>query len=118
MIFEHRSQPPIPRRAFLVRLLRQIGYAAVLVAGSLVIGMAGYHWIAGFAWVDAFLDASMLLGGMGPVGTLPSSPAKIFAGMFALYAGLLFVVVSALFLTPILHRVMHHFHWEKKNARR
>ena len=76
--------------------------------------MAGYHWIAHFSWVDSFLNACMLLGGMGPVGDtpLPNVSAKIFAGLFALYAGLVFLASAALLLTPVFHRVLHRFHWE------
>jgi hypothetical protein len=65
----------------------QGGYATTLVAASVFIGLVGYHWIAGFSWVDSFLNACMLLGGMGPVGELNGTGAKIFAGIFALYSG-------------------------------
>jgi len=74
--------------------------------------MAGYHWIAGFSWIDAFENSAMLLGGMGPVGNPRSDAAKLFAGIFALYAGLVFLAVEVLLLTPIFHRVLHRFHWE------
>ena len=94
------------------RILRQGGYAAVLVGGSVLLGMAGYHWIAGYAWIDAFLNACMLLGGMGPMGDLHGDAAKLFAGLFALYSGLVFLVVTGLALTPVFHHVLHRFHWE------
>ena len=74
--------------------------------------MCGFHWFAGFSWVDAFVDSSMLLGGMGPVGQLHANGAKIFAGTFALYAGLVFLIATALLLTPVFHRILHYFHWE------
>lgn len=76
--------------------------------------MAGYRWIAHFSWIDSFLNACMLLGGMGPVSDtpLPNDRAKIFAGIFALYAGLVFLASAALLLTPVFHRVLHRFHWE------
>lgn len=93
---------------------RQLAYAGELVLLSLLIGMAGYHWLAQFSWVDAFLNASMLLGGMGPVGDLPNDRSKVFAGLFALYSGLVFLAVTALLLTPVVHRVLHRFHWEAK----
>lgn len=93
-------------------MARQGGYAAMLISGSVFVGMAGYHWIARFSWVDSFVNACMLLGGMGPVGDLTGNPAKIFAGIFALYAGLVFLAVTALILTPVLHRVIHRFHWD------
>jgi hypothetical protein len=112
IIFEHKLQPPISPRAFALRMARQGGYASMLIAGSVIVGVAGYHWVAGFTWVDSFLNACMLLGGMGPVGDLPNSAAKIFAGVFALYAGLVFVVVAGLLLAPMFHRVIHRFHWD------
>jgi len=112
IIFEHRLQPPLSPRAFARRMVRQGGYGTLLIAGSVLIGMIGYHMIAGLGWVDSFLNASMLLGGMGPVSELTGNAAKIFAGLFALYAGLVFVVVSGLLLAPMLHRVIHRFHWD------
>jgi hypothetical protein len=108
---------PVPRTPpsatrFARHVARQAGYAFVLVAVSLLIGMAGYHWVAGYRWIDAFLNASMLLGGMGPVGELRTDGAKLFAGTFALYSGLVFLAVTALGLTPVFHWVLHRFHWE------
>jgi len=97
-------------------LWRQSGYAGALIAFSLAVGMVGYHLFAGSEWVDAFLNAAMLLGGMGPVGTLDTTGAKIFAGIFALYAGLVFLVVTALVLSPVFHHALHRFHWEKSRA--
>ena len=82
----------------------------LLLLLSLGLGMVGYRVTEGLPWLDAFLNTAMLLGGMGPVD-LPKTPGgKLFAGMFALYAGLLFIVCAALVLTPIIHRVLHHFH--------
>jgi len=107
----HRLQPP-SRRTFMRHLAQHGGYAAALVVASLALGMAGYHWVAGLSWVDAFQNAAMLLGGMGPVGAVSSSAGKIFAGVFALYAGLVFLAVTALALAPVFHHVLHRFHWE------
>ena len=102
-----------PSRHKLIRhIARQAGYAAGLITASLAIGMAGYHWIARFSWIDAFEDSAMLLGGMGPVGTVANPTGKLFAGVFALYAGLVFLVVAALMLTPVFHYALHRFHWE------
>lgn len=112
--FEHKTDPPLPRRAFFARLARHGGYAAMLTAASLLIGMSGYHWIAGQSWVDSFLNASMLLGGMGPVGVLTNTAGKVFAGLFALYAGVIFLFVAAIMLAPVFHRVLHKFHWERE----
>lgn len=111
-MYEHHSQRPISNPAFVRRLGLHGGYALGLIAASIVIGMIGYHWLARQSWVDSFLNTCMLLGGMGPVGDLPNATAKIFAGLFALYAGLLFLVVAILLLTPVFHRVLHRFHWE------
>jgi hypothetical protein len=95
-------------------MLRHTGYATWLVAFSLAIGMLGYHLFDQLPWTDAFVDASMLLGGMGPVNPLRGAGAKLFAGVFALYAGLVFVVLAGIMLAPMLHRVLHAFHAEAK----
>lgn len=113
MNYEHRSQRPISRQHFLRRLARHGAWAALLVAVSAVGGTIGYHAF-GYRWIDAFLNASMLLGGMGPVGDLPSDGAKLFASLFALYSGLVFLVVAGLLMAPVFHRVLHRFHFEEK----
>jgi hypothetical protein len=81
-----------------------------LLAVSLVVGMAGYHLFEKLHWVDAFLNTAMLLGGMGPVDPPKTEAGKIFAGFYALYAGLVVITVAAIMVTPIFHRVLHHFH--------
>jgi hypothetical protein len=93
-------------------MARHGGAVAALVAGSIAVGTLGYHWLGQIGWIDAFLNTCMLLGGMGPIGELHSTSGKLFASAFALYAGLVFLVSGAVLLTPILHRVMHKFHWE------
>jgi len=95
-------------------MLRHGGYGTALVAVSIAIGMLGYHFFDHLAWVDAFVDTSMLLGGMGPVNPLQGNVAKVFAGMFALYAGLVFLALTGIMLAPVLHRVLHAFHAETK----
>ncbi len=112
MLYEHRNEPPLPQGHFLRRLARHGFWGGLIVAASLAIGVAGYHWLAGFTWVDSLLNASMLLGGMGPVGDLPNDAAKIFASFFALYSGVVFLVLAGLLLAPVFHRVLHRFHWE------
>jgi hypothetical protein len=114
--YEHRHQPLVSRRLFVRRMTRQGLVGGRIVLLSLFIGMAGYHWLADLSWVDAFLNASMLLGGMGPVAELHSTSAKIFAGVYALYAGVVFLVLAAILLGPVFHRVLHHFHWEADQA--
>jgi hypothetical protein len=97
---------------FRARLIRHGAIAGLLVLASLAIGMAGYMGFEKLSAVDAFLNASMILGGMGPVATISSRGGKIFAGLYALYSGLVFLVVGALLLAPVVHRVLHRFHWE------
>jgi len=106
---------PPSHRKLIRHLTQQAGYAAGLVGVSLGIGMAGYHWVAGLTWVDAFQNSAMLLGGMGPVGEVANPAGKIFAGLFALYAGLVFLAVTALVLTPVFHYALHRFHWEAEH---
>ena len=94
-------------------MFRHGGYATALVGVSIVIGMLGYHVFDGLPWVDAFVNTTMLLGGMGPVDALHGNGAKIFAGIFALYSGLVFLTLTAIMLAPVLHRVLHAFHAER-----
>ena len=114
-MYENRRQSPLTSRQFARRLLRHGGYAAIIVAVSLVIGMAGYMVFAHQAPIDAFLNSAMLLGGMGPVGVIEGNAGKLFAAVFALYAGLAFVAVAGILLAPVFHRVLHHFHADAGN---
>jgi hypothetical protein len=118
-VYEHRSEPPISTRRFFGRLLRHAGYGVALMAASLGAGTAGFHALAEQAPIDALLNAAMLLGGMGPVGDLArvGTGGKLFAAAYALYAGLVFLIVAGLLVTPVLHRVLHRFHWETGRAR-
>jgi len=108
------QQPPMVLRpgAIDADALRAVIPEVAFRSGPAAAGTVGYHVIAGFSWVDSFLNASMLLGGMGPVGDLPNDSAKLFASVFALYSGLLFLVAAGLMLAPVFHRVLHRFHWE------
>lgn len=115
--FEARHEQPLSRARFRRRMMLHGGYAALVVAGSLALGVAGYMGFAHQAPVDALLNAAMLLGGMGPVGTIDGTGAKLFAAGFALYAGLVFLVVAGLLLAPVFHRVLHRFHWESEHGR-
>ncbi|HLZ45890.1 MAG TPA: hypothetical protein VKQ05_09475 [Gemmatimonadales bacterium] len=118
MIYEDRYTRPITRKRFAQRMSGHLAMAVALVFISLLGGMAGYAHYEHLAWRDAFLNTAMLLGGMGPVDPLKSNGGKIFAGLFALYAGGVFLVVAALLLTPVVHRLMHKFHWEEEERRR
>lgn len=109
-MFEHRSEPLIPRRQFFQRLAYSTGVGTAIVALSLAFGMIGYHRLEGMPWIDAFLNASMLLGGMGPVGELHTAGGKLFAGFFALYSGLAVILVAGITLSPIVHRFFHKLH--------
>ncbi len=102
----------LPRREFIRRLGWSIAAGTVLILFSLTIGMVGYHTLGGLPWVDAFLDASMILSGMGPVSPLQSTPAKIFAGCYALYSGLALLTTAGVILAPVIHRALHRFHLE------
>ena len=113
-MYESKAQRPLPSPIFARRLLLHMLIAMALIAFSLVMGMTGYVCFEHLSWLDAFLNASMLLGGMGPVNPPVTDGGKLFAGLFALYAGLVFIVTAALLFTPLLHRLMHHFHWDDK----
>lgn len=88
--------------------------AFAMIAMALAIGIVGYHCLAGFGFVDSLLEASMILGGMGPVNQLPTDGAKIFASLYALFSGLMFIGIMGVVLSPIVHRFMHKFHIDEK----
>jgi hypothetical protein len=114
-MFESRKEPLAPRHAFLRRVLKFFGLAAVVALAGLGIGVLGYHYIAGFNWIDSLLNASMILGGMGPVGDLNSDAAKMFASFYALFSGLVFISVMGIVLAPAAHRALHLFHLDEKD---
>jgi hypothetical protein len=113
-MYEHRREKLLSRALFMQRLARHGAWALLLVLGSLVFGMVGFELFCGQEWPDALLNSAMLLGGMGPVGRLEDSPipGKLFAAFFALYAGLVFLVVAGLVFAPVFHRLLHRFHLE------
>ena len=112
-LYESKDVAPISRRRFLWRLVTHAGAALGLIAVSLLAGMLGYRLLVGMAWIDAFLNASMLLAGMGPVATDGLSDAgKLFAGLYALYSGLVLIAIIGIMLAPVVHRLLHRFHWE------
>ncbi len=112
-MYETRRQPLIARAAFLRRLAGHVAAALALIAGSLALGMAGYMHLEGLSALDAFLETAMLLGGMGPLSSPVTAAGKLFAGLFALYAGLVFIATAALLLGPVVHRVLHRFHLDR-----
>jgi hypothetical protein len=109
-MFEHRHEKLLPTRLFLRRLAKYALISLGVIVASLLIGMVGYHVSEGFSWVDSFLNAAMLMGGMGPVGVLRSDSGKVFAGMYDLYCGFILLVAVGIFAAPIFHRFLHHFH--------
>lgn len=112
-MFEHHAQPLLPRAEFLRRLARHGGIAALLLVGSLALGVLGYHALGGLGWVDALLDAAMILGGMGPVHELDTVAAKLFASVYALFSGVVFLTTLAVVFAPVLHRALHRFHLDE-----
>lgn len=113
-MYEQKHQQPVAPTTFARRLIGHLFIALAVIGLSLAIGIVGYMQLEHLSLIDAFLNTSMLLGGMGPVNLPQTSAGKLFAGCFALYAGLVFIVTAALLFTPVLHRVMHHFHWSEK----
>lgn len=112
-MYESRRDRPLPLGRFLARLARHFGAVLILLAISLAIGMAGYIHFEGLAWRDAFLNAAMLLGGMGPVNAPQTNMGKLCAGTYALFAGLVFIFAAGILLAPLLHRLFHTLHWDR-----
>jgi len=110
--FEHRDQPVVSRRKFLVRMSIAIGLWLVLTTAGLAIGIAGYAFFEGMSFVDAFVNAAMILSGMGPMGELKTTAGKVFAGLYAMFSGLIIIIATGFVLAPIFHRVLHRFHVE------
>lgn len=110
MNFEHRSQPILPFDKFIKRILRYTFFSMVLIGVSLGIGVAGYHYINELPWLDALLNASMILTGMGPVDPMKNDAAKLFASFYSIFSGVVFLSTVAVFLSPIAHRFLHKIH--------
>jgi hypothetical protein len=111
-MYEHRTQPLLPRQLFLRRMLRHGLIALCLVFVSLGIGVVGYHITEGLPWLDALLNASMILGGMGPVSELHTALGKLFASAYALFSGVAFLAMVGILVAPLAHRLLHHLHLE------
>lgn len=108
--YERHSQKLAPRRVFYRRLAGNAAFALLLISASLAVGIAGYVYFANMALLDAFLNAAMILSGMGPVGDIPTPSGKVFAGLYAIYSGILIIATTGVMLAPVLHRMMHRFH--------
>ena len=111
-MYEHRSQPLLPRPLFVRRVLGHVLTALVVIVGSLLIGILGYRFAEGLSWLDSLLNASMILGGMGPADTLHTTAGKFFASFYALFCGVVFLAVAGIFLAPMVHRLLHRMHLE------
>lgn len=109
-MFEHRHEKIAPLSVFLKRMVGSFGVACGLLLIVLLIGIAGYHWVAGLGLVDSILEAAMILGGMGPVNPLATTGAKLFAATYALFCGVVFIGIMGILLTPVVHRILHKFH--------
>jgi hypothetical protein len=112
-MYEHRKHALISATAFAMRVMRHLLVALLIVLIALGAGVLGYHFVGKLSWIDSLLDASMILGGMGPVSTLHSPAAKIFASIYALFSGLAFIGVASLLILPFAHRILHRFHFDK-----
>ncbi|HVN16045.1 MAG TPA: hypothetical protein VMT73_09930 [Anaerolineales bacterium] len=111
-MFEHRNEPLLPREQFYKRLALYAFLSFTIVAVSLAIGVLGYHYFEGLSWIDSLVNASMILGGMGPVDTLHTTAGKIFASLYALFSGMILLVAVGVLIAPVFHRFMHHLHLE------
>ncbi len=113
-MYERRNHPLLSRAKFARRVARHLLLALFVIGIALGIGVLGYHCIGGLSWVDSLLNASMILGGMGPVDPLHSTAAKLFASFYALFSGLAFIGIASLMVAPFAHRLLHRFHVEEK----
>jgi hypothetical protein len=117
-MFERKHERLAPVSVFVRRMVASIAVAGLLIAAALFIGVAGYHLIAGLDWVDSLLEASMILGGMGPVSPLATTASKVFASGYALFSGLMFIALMGIVLGPIVHRFLHKFHIDEQDQNR
>jgi len=113
-MYEHGKQPLLSAARFAKRVIRHFILAFLVLAAGLGIGVLGYHSFGELNWIDSLLNASMILGGMGPVDPLHSSAAKIFASCYALFSGLAFIGIASLIVAPFAHRILHRFHLDKE----
>ncbi|HEV8587688.1 MAG TPA: hypothetical protein VGQ72_02340 [Pyrinomonadaceae bacterium] len=114
--FERRHDQLAPVSVYVQRIVGSLVIGLSLMAIALSIGIAGYRFIAGFNWIDSLLEASMILGGMGPVRELPNESAKVFASIYALFSGVVFIALMGIILSPIAHRVLHKFHVDEEDV--
>jgi hypothetical protein len=117
-MFEAKTKPLLPRPSYYARLARSAATGLLVIVAALGAGMLGYHRFEGMPWIDAFANAAMILSGMGPLAPLTTADGKLFAGCYALFSGLVFVVVIGIVFAPVVHRFMHRFHLEADSKNR
>lgn len=116
LTFEHRHEPLISSQEFARRLVNNGILGLAILAAALAIGIVGYRVFEGLSWIDSTLNASMILGGMGPVDTLHANSAKLFASFYAIFSGVVFLAVFGILAAPVYHRIMHRFHLEEERG--
>lgn len=116
-MFEHKSQPLLPRRVFVRRQVAHLAVAIGVIAFSTIIGAVGYHVFEGFGWLDSIYAASMILTGMGPITPLRHDSTKVFVSVYAVFSSVVFLTTAGIVLSPLVHRLMHHLHWEDHGGR-
>jgi len=116
-MFEQRHEKLASQSVFFRRMVESCLMAGALIFTALFIGIIGYRYIAGFDWIDSLLEASMILGGMGPIKSITTTGAKIFASGYALFSGLVFIAIMGIILAPITHRMLHKFHIDEDDLR-
>ena len=109
---EAKHQPVLSRKEFAKRIARSAVIAVLLILASLLLGVCGYHYLEDLPWIDAFVNGSMILGGMGPVDPVKTTAGKVFAGCYALYSGLVVIMAAGILFAPVVHRMLHQFHAE------
>lgn len=109
-MYEHHSQPLLPRPLFIRRMLWHVFSAGLLLLAALAVGVLGYHFVEGIPWVDSILNASMILGGMGPVDRMETVAGKLFASAYALFSGVAFLATAGILVVPVAHRLLHLLH--------
>ncbi len=116
-MFEHHTQALLPRPVYIRRLAYHFRLGLLVIFCSLLLGVLGYHFVGGFPWLDALLNASMILSGMGPVNELKTAAGKLFASFYALFSGVAFITTIGIMFAPVVHRFLHKFHLETKEAK-
>jgi hypothetical protein len=116
LTYERRQDQLAPRSVFIKRVIASLLVALCLIVIALATGIVGYHLLAGLGWIDSLLEASMILGGMGPVHELRDDASKVFASIYALFSGVVFIALMGIMLSPVAHRIMHKFHVDEDDV--